>query len=420
MARNSAKKLFTPQLVERLRPEKGRRIEVMDSNCPGLVLRVTENGVRTFGVLYRVAGRGGQGERGKPLFGKQQRITLGKYPRVGLKEAREKARTIIDEATEGRDPREAEAKARAVRNSTRMEDVVAQFVDRHCKPNIKSWQNVDRVLWLHVLPRFQGLPLGEITRADIHGLLDDLVDQGKKGTAREVRKHLSKLYNWSMDRELVTASPVQGLMRGELAPAEDVGRALTDDELRAVWRAAGEIGYPFGPYYRLLILTGQRRSEWAEARASEIDASNRWLEIPRARYKGRRDHIVPLSDAAWALVDGLPGWAGADHYIFSSNGGRVPISGFTQGKRRLDEAAREALRSLRGDPKLALPSYRVHDFRVTCETRLAHLGFSQEIRDAVLGHAKPGLQRTYNKHDYMAEKRRALAAYAEHIMGIVT
>lgn len=419
MARSSSKKLFTAQLIERLRPEKGRRIEIMDSNCPGLVLRVTENGVRTFGVLYRVAGRGGLGGRGTALMGPQQRLTLGRFPRVGLKEAREKARTIITEASEGRDPKEAEAKKAAIRSSTKFEDIVTQFVDRHCKPNIQSWQNVDRVLRLHVVPRLAGIPLGEISRSDIHRVLDDLVEERKMGTAREVRKHLSKLYNWAMDRELVSSSPVQGLKRGELTPPDDVGRSLNDDELRAVWRAAGEIGYPFGPYYRLLILTGQRRAEWAEARSTEVDGVNKWLEIPRARYKGRRDHIVPLSDAAWGIAESLPAWSGESYFLFSSTGGRAPISGFTQGKRRLDEFAREALRSLRGDEKLILPSYRVHDFRVTCETRLAHLGFNQEIRDAVLGHAKPGLQRTYNKHDYMAEKRRALQAYAEHIMELV-
>lgn len=146
MAKASTKRLFTPQLIERLSPEKGRRVEIMDSNCPGLVLRVTEGGVRTFGVLYRVAGKGGVGGRGKPLMGPQQRFTLGKYPRIGLKQARERARAIIDEASEGVDPREAEAKARAIRNSTKIEDIVSQFVDRHCKPNIKAWQNVARAL----------------------------------------------------------------------------------------------------------------------------------------------------------------------------------------------------------------------------------------------------------------------------------
>jgi hypothetical protein len=227
MAKASTKRLFTPQLIERLSPEKGRRVEIMDSNCPGLVLRVTEGGVRTFGVLYRVAGKGGVGGRGKPLMGPQQRFTLGKYPRIGLKQARERARAIIDEASEGVDPKEAEAKARAIRNSTKIEDIVTQFVDRHCKPNIKAWQNVDRVLRLHVVPRLVGLSITEITRTDIHGLLDDLVDQGTRGTAREVRKHVSKLYNWAMDRQIVAASPVQGLMR--------IMRTLCSSSTSYVW-----------------------------------------------------------------------------------------------------------------------------------------------------------------------------------------
>jgi hypothetical protein len=66
-----------------------------------------------------------------------------------------------------------------------------------------------------------------------------------------------------------------------------------------------------------------------------------------------------------------------------------------------------------------LAKYRIHDFRVTCESRLADLGFNQDVRDAVLGHAKVGLQRTYNKHDYADEKRQALEAYAQHVMGVV-
>ena len=263
------------------------------------------------------------------------------------------------------------------------------------------------------------MPLEDITRRQITNLLEDMVAAGKRGMAREVRKHLSKFYVYALERELVTVNPVQGVLKKKLAPNPEAGRSLTDDELRAIWQAAGTLGYPFGPFYRLVILTGQRRSEWSEARWSQVDSANRWLEIPKEKHKSGRDHIVPLSPEAWQLLNDVDPWKGTDPFIFSTKRGLTPISGFTQGKRRLDEAAREALRAIKGDPKLHLPSYRVHDFRVTCETRLAHLGFSQEVRDAVLGHAKPGLQRTYNKHDYMVEKRRALEAYAEHIMGVV-
>ena len=93
-------------------------------------------------------------------------------------------------------------------------------------------------------------------------------------------------------------------------------------------------------------------------------------------------------------VRGLPVWTGAnDYYLFSSRHGRVPVSGFSKGKEALDELAQEYLRKELGDPAAVLRHYRVHDFRVTCETRLAHLGFNQEVRDAVLGHASPGCRR---------------------------
>ncbi|MER8406460.1 hypothetical protein NKH16_17230 [Mesorhizobium sp. M1307] len=87
--------------------------------------------------------------------------------------------------------------------------------------------------------------------------------------------------------------------------------------------------------------------------------------------------------------------------------------------RALDDAAQNHLREELGDKAATLQHYRIHDFRVKCETRLAHLGFNQEVRYAVLGHVKPGLQKTYNKHDYLAEKRAALQTCSEHLMGIV-
>ena len=97
----------------------------------------------------------------------------------------------------------------------------------------------------------------------------------------------------------------------------------------------------------------------------------------------------------------------------------MPISGFSKAKTYLDDLATEELKMELGDNEAVLADYRIHDFRVTCESRLADLGFNQDVRDAVLGHAKIGLQRTYNKHDYADDKRRALDTYAQHIMGVV-
>lgn len=201
------------------------------------------------------------------------------------------------------------------------------------------------------------------------------------------------------------------LKRKDLQYNADAGRALTDPELRAIWRAADRMHYPFGPYFKLMILTGQRRNEWADAKHSEICFKRKVLEIPKARFKGRRDHVVPMSPLAWSIYETSPKWNGNDC--------EVPISGFSKAKTYLDELATEELRRLLGDDHATLTDYRIHDFRVTCESRLADLGFNQHARDAVLGHAKLGLQRTYNKHDYADEKRRALDTYAKHVMGVV-
>lgn len=252
---------------------------------------------------------------------------------------------------------------------------------------------------LHVLPRFADHHIGDLRRAEIHEMLDELVAGGRTGTAREVKKQLSRFYTWAVDREMTDVNPVFAMKRPDLAPTTEAGRALEDDELRAIWRAAEEMRYPFGSLYQLLMLTGQRRSEWACARRSEINMDERTLEVPRTRYKGRRDHIVPHSTPVCALLDSFPLWAEDDFYLLSSQAGHRTVAGFSQGKARLDAFAERHLRQITGQPNEKMRYFRIHDLRVTCETRLANLGFHQEIRDAVLGHAQPLLQKTYNKLD---------------------
>jgi integrase len=393
-------------------------MEIEDELCPGLVLRVTPRGVKSFSVIYKVPGEGGTNVSGRLIVGSQHRITLGSTPPLGLKAAREQARKILETATEGRDPRNDRRERNLVRHINKFTAARKRFIELEIRPNVKAWKTVESVLRLHVEPQWGERPIQDIRRSDVHELLDNLVERGKVPIAREVRKHLSRLFNWAVDRELVKDSPIHGLKRGDLQKNDEAGRALSDAELRYIWRAAASLSYPFGLMYQLLMLTGQRRNEWAAASRSEINNEKRWLEVPKARYKGGRDHIVPIADEAWSIINALPVWEGNDYFIFSSRGGRAPVSGFSKAKLRLDESAVKLMKA--DDPDAELTYYRAHDFRVTCETRLAHLGFAQEVRDAVLGHAKPGLQKIYNKHGYFDEKMAALTAYAKHLMKIVS
>lgn len=414
------KKYITEVALERMRPPAEGRLELGDTVVPGLMLRVTAGGVMSWSVLYKVRGEGGLSPKtGRPLRGAQRRITLGTYPILGVKKAREAAIEVLEKAVNGADARKSRDAALVIRLASTVEAVTRRFIEQDAKPNIESWKKIERALDMHVLPEWGGRPIADIRRRNIHELLDGFIARGQPGTARDVRKHLSRLFNWAVDREIITENPLAGLKRKDLQYKSDAGRALTDPELCAVWRAASRLGYPFGPFFQLMILTGQRRTEWADAKHSEVCVRRKVLEIPKARYKGRRDHVVPLAPEAWTIYETMPKWNGLDPYLFSTQAGEAPISGFSKAKTYLDDLATDELRAATGDPSAVLANYRIHDFRVTCESRLADLGFNQDVRDAVLGHAKVGLQRTYNKHDYADEKRVALEAYARHIMEVL-
>lgn len=352
---------------------------------------------------------------GRLLTGRQHRITLGATPPLDLKSARERAKEVLRAASEGRDLRQERIATHIRRHQNTFEQTFQRFIEHELKPNVSSWRNAERVLRIHALPHWADKSVHDIRRSDIHAILDGLVARGLKGAGSEVRKHLSRFFNWAADRELISENPLSGLKRSDLGSNPEAGRALADFELRAIWRSSCSLGYPFGALFRLLVLTGQRRNDWAHARSSELDLKNCWLEIPKNRYKSRRDHIVPLSAPAIEILGSLPSHSSPTAFLFSSRDGRVPVSGFSKAKAKVDDEACVALQ-LEGH---SLANYRIHDFRVTCETRLATLGFHQDIRDAVLGHAKRGLQRTYNKYDYHNEKQRALEAYAMHIASLV-
>jgi integrase len=284
--------------------------------------------------------------------------------------------------------------------------VAERFIELDAKPTVETWRRMERTLEMHVLPAIGDKRIKDIGKADLHDLLDGIVEGTGPGAAKGALQNIHRLFEFALDRELVTRNPAPKLKRADLKANADVGRALDDDELKAIWKAAGEIGYPFGSYIKMLILTGQRRNDWAKAQYREIDVGERSLTIAAARYKGRREHIVPLVGEAWDIVERLPRWASGD-YLFSNRDGKGAINSFARGKARLDKIA-----------GMVVP-YTLHDFRRTAETRMAALHIPQEHRDAVIGHMRSGLQKTYNKFDYAAERRSALTKYATHLMGIV-
>ena len=183
-------------------------------------------------------------------------------------------------------------------------------------------------------------------------------------------------------------------------------RTLADDELRRLWPACDVAGYPFGPFVRLLLLTGCRRSELAELLWSDIDLDRREIVIPGERYKNLKAHLVPLSTQAVMLIAALPHLAGSP-YVFSATG-KKPLGGIFRRTHQLNELI---------DPALA--KWGPHDLRRTVRTGLSRLGVPAEVAERCLGHLPGGIQRHYDMHQYAREKRAALQLWADHIDALV-
>jgi integrase len=409
---------------------------IRDLTVPGLQLRVTPAGVKTFSVYFRPYGDR-IGKTGGRLKGKQRRVTLGEFPTLSLNAAREQATDIMGQVLRGEDPwadRKNEAKHRY---SNVFESAVERFIDE-LKTEISSWKNAESALRNHVLPRWATTPVPDITKNAATDLISSIAKSGKKGAARQVRKYLYQFFEWAIDQDIVKDNPLRIRKQGKrksnvLAVNTEAGRDLTRAEIKAAWRAAEQLPYPFGPWYRILMLTGQRRADWANSLRSELKAESELepdeirkaegagerfvLDISAHRYKSDRNHLVPLVPKAVKILTAIPTWTGNDYALFSGSEGRKPISGFSKAKSVLDSAMLDHLRS--GDPFAVLKPFRVHDFRVTCRTRLTYLGVSEEIAEAVLGHSAGTLGKIYNKHHYLEEKRDALTKYAGWLLEIV-
>jgi integrase len=248
----------------------------------------------------------------------------------------------------------------------------------------------------------------EITRRDVLDILDRVVDGGAPIAANRVHAAVRKFFNWAVARDILAASPCTGVKPPTAERARE--RVLSDDELRFVWQATDKLGGTFGPLVKLLALTGQRRDEVARMRRDELNLDARLWTLPAERTKNNKPHEVPLSNAAFAVLQNVPRIAGSP-FVFPTNGGASPVSGYSEGKRRLDAL-------LPAD----MPAWRLHDLRRTCATGLARCGINLPVIEKVLNHASgsfAGIVGVYQKHSFADEKRQALEAWGNFVAALV-
>ncbi|MHC2000394.1 tyrosine-type recombinase/integrase [Methylobacterium sp. CM6241] len=362
---------------------------VWDSDVPGFGLRLRASGNRAWVIRPPRSG------------GKSKLHTLGSFDAIDLATARRTAREKIAEATLGGDPTNSRRQARAQAVIT-LDGLIDVYVAHKEATGRRSStiSNLRHHLEVHWKP-LRDRPLSSITRADVASRHREVANVSGGSAADRARSILSTFFVWAIGEGLVEANPVLNTNKATTPTRRD--RVLNDSELAAVWQAS--TNDDFGRIVRLLILTGQRRTEVAGIRWNEIDAQAAMWTIPATRMKNRRGHEVPLSRASLSVLEDAPVRAGRE-LVFGDGVGA--FSGFSRAKAAMDRRIGDAV----GD-------WSLHDLRRTVSTGMNSIGVMPHIVEEVLSHVsshKGGVAGNYNWAAYRPEKRDALDRWALQVL----
>jgi integrase len=405
-------KMLTEKGVEKLRVRPGR-YEVGDFS--GVRVVVQPSGHKSFVLRPR-------------LFGKPLKITLKAMP-PDIAAARDEAKPILAMVRAGQDPRTVAADQEAARSIT-FRELAGAYIERYAKPRKRTWKEDKEQLERDVVPRWGDRTADSIIRRDVLALLEAKAKTAPT-RANRLLACIRKLFNWAVEVDLLPSSPVAGIKPPSKETARD--RVLSVDELTAFWRATGRMGWPWGPYLRVLLLTLQREGEVAGMARPELDlqANAPLWTLAATRTKAGRVHDVPLSAPAVEIIADAPeivvdAKAGATSPLVFTRTGKAMVS-FSHLKRELDKLMlaemRRAAKEAGDDPtKVTIEPWVLHDLRRTGASYLASRAVPVPVVAAILNHApgaSQGITSIYNRYRYTAERRAALTAWASHVLGLV-
>jgi len=393
---------------------RAERYEVPDPGCAGLYLQIHPSGVKSWAYRYRFAG-------------KSRKLTIGTactekgVEVIGIGDARDIADEARVSVAKRVDPIEVEREKRRAADKATAEDTLGAIAGRYVKQHKhhRSSEHRKKVFERLIFPTLSDRQIASIKRSEITALLDEVAETRGPVMADYVLTTLRGLLNWHAVRSDDFVSPIRPGMARTTIKGRARKRILSENEIRALWRAADEVGM-FGRYIQFVLLTATRRNEAAHMRQAEIEAGE-WT-IPAPRYKTAIDHLIPLSSDAIAVLANVPKLGRGD-LIFTPDGKR-PLSGFGCRKEAFDRAMLEHLRKIAeeagDDPAgVLLERWTLHDLRRTARTLMSQAGIPSDHAEAALGHVKRGVEGTYDRHQYRAEKKAAFAKLAELIDRIV-
>lgn len=403
------------------------RIYLWDTQLRGFGAYVTSSGVSWLIQKW-------QGGRG----GKATRYAIGSTTSgMTLEQARTQARIDLGRVAKGEDVVAVRRERRRQLNKELNAPGLLAAFEQYMKAKStgsRYWLELERNIKRVIAEIGDKTPVMAVTKADIRKVIDN--KGGVKGpqtglaAQRILFATLRPFFDWCVDQDLIAVSPMAKLKAPR--PVKSRDRQLSAEEITVYWRATLQIPYPFGHYFRLVLLLAQRREEVGSIRIDEIDFDNRRWVIPGERTKNGKEHIVHLNEPALAVLKDaircrslLPrGPNEPNVYYILTTTQLVPISGYSKAKTKLNK---EMSKVIEGDKLLdgkgKLRHFRIHDLRRTFASHLASLGIPTDIADRSLNHISgssvSGVKGVYQRYEFLPEREKAMAVWGEHVTRIV-
>lgn len=413
---------FTDTMIRKLKPADKKLIK---GEGNGFNIRVMPTGVKTWLYLYN-------------FDGKRKEMNLGTYPAVTLETARSRFDAARARVKNGFDPmEEKEQAADERRKAPTVENLIDEYIKKHAKVNKRQWQEDERLLNKDALPTWGKRKAADIKKRDVVLLLESIVERGSSGTANSFFRCIRKMFNWSVERDILEHSPCDGVKMP--APVNSRDRVLSEKEIKTLWNSldSASISDEIKRAIKLIFITAQRPGEVIGMHTDEIDKDGRWWTIPVERSKNKKAHRVYLTDTALELIGSLTvndkktGEVKPRGFIFDCPIGKKiqPIS-----EKSLSKAIRRNLAwpvlhngkpvfGADGKPvtenRLGVEHFTPHDGRRSAATIMSKLGFMDEVIDALLNHSKQGVIKTYNQNKYDKEKQAALVQWELKLKSII-
>lgn len=384
-------------------PEGKAEHMVWDTDVSGFGLRLRGE-TKSYIIAYRPAGQGRSANMKRVKIGSPETIKTAA-------EARKIAFAMLGKVAAGGDP----AKDRA-EEKRRAKSRVADLLDRY-EEDLERRNYVAKGMVMNLLRRelkkYADRDIAELKGADYASVIESLERRGLSGAAEEFRSRCRAFLAFCMMKaKVIDANPLYGFRRQRATRADRLakqehGRALSDNELAAVWLAASPATV-FGRFVRFLILTGCRRGEGAGVSRAMVDRSDPEkpvIDFPAAFVKQGRGHKVSITDQLEELLSLCPTSASTD-LLFPSNRTGGQMSGWNKMTAAL--------------VKESGVQFTFHDLRRTFRTGLSRLGVDTETAELALGHAREHLIEIYDRQEGSEKVHDAFKIWALHVTSIAS